>query len=168
MTTVLMRTGTRPAASDAGEAVRKHATLSGAREGFRVEGIETDVDTVESGLAQRPRERRQALAVGGQREVGHAKGRECRHQVHDVATAKRLAAGEADLGDAGRGLGHADKACNIIGTQAITGARTLLLVRTTVHAAERAAIGDRDAQDEGSRHGRHGHTRQGRKSTSAP
>src|SRR6478672_9033284 len=118
-----------------------------------VEGVEADGDTVEAGIAERPGLCRQQGAVGGQGEVGEAlrpQRGEHRDQRLEVAAEQRLAAGEADLGDAG-GQEQPGQTLDLLEAQQLLAAQEHEVVpehllRHAVGAAEVAAIGDRDAQ----------------------
>ena len=69
-------------------------------EGRVVERIEAHRHALQAGLAQGMRLSRQQRAVGGQRQFEAGDRRQHLDQPLDVAPEQRLAAGQADLGDA--------------------------------------------------------------------
>src|SRR6476469_1210315 len=118
-----------------------------------VERVEADRDTVEAGVAERLGLCREQGAVGGQGEVGEAvrpQRREHRDERLEVAAEQRLAAGQADLGDACC-QEQPRQALDLLEGQQLLAAQkhevvAEHLLRHAVGAAEVAAIGDRDAQ----------------------
>ena len=101
-------------------------------------------------LRQRRRLLRQQRAVGGERQVEARDLREHRHQALQVAPHQRLAAGEADFLHAEAGE-QARQARDLLEREHFVVRDELEVVvehlaRHAVHAAEVAAVGDRNAQ----------------------
>src|SRR6478672_2868383 len=114
---------------------------------------ELDEAQDDAGAAERLGLCREQGAVGGQGEVGEAvrpQRREHRDERLEVAAKQRLAAGQADLGDA-CGQEQPRQALDLLEGQQLLAAQkhevvAEHLLRHAVGAAEVAAIGDRDAQ----------------------
>ena len=121
-----------------------HALESGV-----VDAVEADRDPVEAGILECPRLLRQQRAVGGQGDF-HGELRQLFDQVFEVAAQERLAAGDADLFHAEVDEDMGDAHDFFEGQQLL--AREIGVVvakdflRHAIHAAEIAAVGDRDAQ----------------------
>ena len=113
----------------------------------RDERVDRDVDAVDAGLDQRRRVALEQVAVGRHREVLDPLDRaQHRHQLREVAAGERLAAGEADVGDAEPGE-QRHQPLDLLEAQDLVAIEPFHpLGRHAVATAEVAAIGDRDAQ----------------------
>ena len=143
----------REAGSRSGIDARQHAAdrivrvVHAAEEGV-VECVEAHRDAIQPRLAQAPRHLAEQHAVGGQRQFESADCRELGDELVDILAQQRFAAGDADLLHAAR-LEQAGEAGDFLETQQFRSRQKGVVVaeataRHAIHAAEVAAIGDRD------------------------
>ena len=126
-------------AGDAGEAVG-------------IDRVHGNRDAGQAGILERLREIGEQMAVGGERDVERARRRfgvgraelgEVANEIHDAFAQKRLAAGEANLGDA-----HPDKHARhaqIVGERQVAVERALV-AGAAIDTLVVAAVGDGDPQ----------------------
>jgi hypothetical protein len=115
-----------------------------------VEGVEADGDALEAGGLEGRGLLGQQHAVGGEGHLHVGNLDQLGDELFQVAAQQRLAAGEADLGDA-MGRKKAGEAGDFLeGQQGFPRQEGVVLVehglRHAIHAAEVAAVGHRDAQ----------------------
>ena len=119
-----------------------------AGEAFGIDRVHADGDAIETGVFQRLRDLGQQMAVGSQRNfrllsLGGAQLSEVANKLHDALAQQRLAAGQANLGDAeaNQDARHAQ----IIGEGQV-GVERALVTGAAVDALVVAAVGDGDPQ----------------------
>ena len=118
-----------------------------AAEPFGMQRVEADGQAVQTGVAQRPRLRREQDAVGRHRQVanGGARG-EPADQIGQVAAQQRLASGQPHLVDAERGE-DVDQRLDFLEVQDVFARQPdVVRLRHAVAAAQVAAIRHRQAQ----------------------
>ena len=155
LTTMLTLTGVRPGRErdlDALEHVGdREVDVVHRAERRVVERVERHRHAIQAGVGEPRGHARQQRAVRRQRDVVDAGQRgEARDQLVDAAAHERLAAGDAQLLDAHAGE-RARQALDLLERQQLLAAQELELLAEdllghAVHAAEVAAVGDRDAQ----------------------
>jgi hypothetical protein len=119
-------------------------------EGGVLQRVEAHRDPLQPRPRQRCRLLREQRAVGGERQIQRRDVRQHRHQPVQVAPHQRLAAGEAHLLHAQAGE-QARQARGLLEPEHFLVRQELEVAvegfpRHAVHAAEVAAVGDRDAQ----------------------
>ena len=119
-------------------------------EALTVDRVDADVEARESGIDQVGELRGEADAVGGHRDLDGAvlplDAGDAPHDLDDVASQQRLAAGEAERADAESG-GHLGDLDDLVGGEdARAGEPFVALLGHAIGAAQLAAVGERDAQ----------------------
>ena len=106
-----------------------------------VQGIQTDVDTVDTGFQQLGQLLGQKNAVGGQGDsLDAGDGPDGRHQLVQLGPHQGLAAGEANMGDAQGGKLFHQPGDLFIGEDGAVGQTLHARLRHAVDAAEVAAV----------------------------
>ena len=132
---------------------RQHAVISvrharDARKALGIDRIHADADAIEARIFERLRDLGEEVAVGGERNfrllaLESAQLGQIAHEFDDALAQQRLAAGEADFGDA-KSDEHARHAQVVVERQ--FGEGGAIGTSAAVHAAIVTAVGDRDPQ----------------------
>ena len=131
---------------EAGEDPRERVAARELEEAVAVERVERDVEALDARGDERGGVALEQEAVGGQRQVAHARQRrEHRDQARQVAPDERLAAGQPHVADAHLREQAHDALELLEGQDLVAVEPGQALGGHAVLAAEVAAIGDRDA-----------------------
>ncbi len=136
-----------PGCLDAGPDVLEPVAAGDAGEALGPQGIEADVDALQTGPGQVAGVVGQEGAVGRHRQVVDAgNGRDHAHEIGQAQPGEGLAAGEPHLADAQLGGGANDEGQLFVAQDLAMVVLVNALGRHAVDAAQVAAVGDRYAQ----------------------
>ena len=136
---------------DAGQHLGQTVAAGEFVKAVAAERVDRDVESAQPRLAQRLDEIGEPDAVGGHREVDRrparrANGREAPHHLDDVGAQQRFSTGQPKRGDPGRRRDPRDAFDLVDGEDARACQPFVALLGHAIGAAQRAAVGQRDAQ----------------------